>query len=96
MTTSRDETTQNEHAAGDERRIAQLLRLLPPAPRGWVQAAQELPAARAAIDELVARAGADAAERRRILADLEAQLAAEGVEPAPAALRALRLLLDSE
>jgi len=50
-------------------------------PEGWVRAAQELPAARAALDTLVARAQADAAARGRIVADLEAALAAEGVEP---------------
>ena len=45
----------------DEEQIAQLLRLFPAAPQAWVQAAQELPAARAALDELTARAERDAA-----------------------------------
>src|SRR5207253_2216621 len=44
----------------DEERIGRLLRLLPPAPEGWVRAAQELPAARSMLDELVARATAAA------------------------------------
>ena len=43
-----------------EERIGRLLRLLPPAPTAWVRAAQELPVARAALDELVARAEQDA------------------------------------
>jgi len=64
-----------------EERLGELLRLLPEVPEGWVRAAQELPAARAALDTLVARAQADAAARGRIVADLEAALAAEGVEP---------------
>ena len=79
----------------DEERLGELLRLLPEVPEGWVRAAQELPAARAALDTLVARAEADAAERERIVADLEAALVAEGVEPSlassPSFARALAL-----
>jgi hypothetical protein len=74
----------------DEERLGELLRLLPPAPAGWVRAAQELPAARAALDSLVARAEADAAERERIVADLEAALVAEGVAPTSPLLTELR------
>jgi hypothetical protein len=66
------------------------LRVLPPAPEGWVKAAQELPTARAALDDLVARAEADVELRRRILNDLGAALAAEGVEPSSALLAELR------
>ena len=74
----------------DEERLGELLRRLPPAPEGWVKAAQELPTARAALDGLVARAEADAELRQRILADLEAAMAAEGVEPSSALLAVLR------
>ena len=80
----------------DEERIGELLRRLPPAPEGWVRAAQELPAARAALDGLVARAEADAELRRRILADLEAAVAAEGVEPSSAVLAELRARLSPQ
>lgn len=79
----------------DEEKLGELLRLLPPAPQGWVNAAQELPTARAAMDELVARAEADAELRRRILNDLEAALAAEGVERNSALLAELRERLSS-
>jgi hypothetical protein len=65
----------------DEERLAELLRLLPPAPHGWVRAAQELPAARRTIDEIVARAEADAAFRTALVTDLESALAADGYEP---------------
>jgi hypothetical protein len=65
----------------DEERIGELLRVLPPAPMGWVQAAQELPAARRSLDEVVARAEADAEFRKALIADLEATLALEGYEP---------------
>jgi hypothetical protein len=74
----------------DEERLAELLALLPPAPRAWVQAAQELPLAREQLDGLVARAEADAAFRAQVLADLETALAAVGVEPRPAMVESLR------
>jgi hypothetical protein len=77
----------------DEERIAVALRLLPPAPRGWVQAAQELPLARTAIESIVARAEADAAFRARLVADLEAALEEVGCEATPSVLASLRLRL---
>src|SRR5262245_6339790 len=49
----------------DEERIAELLAVLPPAPAGWVEAAQELPRARAEISGLVERAQADAGDPGR-------------------------------
>jgi type VI protein secretion system component VasF len=80
----------------DLERIAQLLAALPPAPRGWVEAAQELPLARERLDELVARAEADERFRQIVLADLESALAAEGYEPDDALVRALRTRLSHE
>lgn len=65
----------------EDERIGQLLRVLPPAPTGWVRAAQELPAARRSLDEIVARAEADIAFRKALVADLEAALQLEGYEP---------------
>jgi hypothetical protein len=79
----------------DEEQLGGLLRRLPPVPEGWTRAAQELPAARAALDGLVARAEADAELRRRILADLQAAVAAEGIEPSSALLADLRTRLFS-
>ncbi|MFL5923924.1 MAG: hypothetical protein ACJ74S_08135 [Gaiellaceae bacterium] len=77
----------------DEQRLGRLIGMLPPAPEGWVRAAQELPAARRSLDELVARAEADAAFRASVLADLESALQAEGVEPEPRVVEELRRLL---
>jgi hypothetical protein len=77
-------------SAYDEERLARLIGMLPPAPDGWVQAAQELPAARRGLDQLVARAEADAAFRAAVLADLESALQAEGVEPQPRVVEKLR------
>ena len=79
----------------DEEQIGRLLSLLPPAPQAWVQAAQELPAARAALDELTARAERDAAFRQELEADLERALAAAGYEGSPSVVSRLRRLLES-
>ena len=78
----------------DEERLGELLGLLPPAPQGWVAAAQELPLARAEWDEIVERARVDAEFRARLEADLEAALEAEGYERRPALLDALRQELE--
>ena len=74
----------------DELQLAGLLAALPPAPQGWVRAAQELPLARLGLDDLVRRAEEDAVFRQRLIADLEAALQAEGIEPDPALADALR------
>jgi hypothetical protein len=80
----------------DEERLARLLRVLPPAPEAWVRAAQELPAARADLDQIVARAEADAEFRARLVADLEAALDADGYEPSSALVQLLRVRLKSK
>ena len=77
-------------SAYHEERLGFLLRLLRPAPRGWVQAAQELPAARQRMDEIVARAEADASFQAALVADLEAALTQEGYEPSRPLLDELR------
>jgi hypothetical protein len=77
----------------DEERLGVLLRILRPAPLGWVQAAQELPGARRTLDEIVSRAEADLAFRAALVADLEQALAAEGVEPDRRLLDELRARL---
>ena len=75
----------------DEEQLARLIRALPPAPEAWVRAAQELPLARTELDEIVARAEADAEFRRRLVADLEAALEAEGYERSPEVVEELRI-----
>ena len=81
--------------AWNEERLGELLRLLRPAPDGWVEAAAELPRLRAVLDDLVERAEADAAFRAALVADLEAALAREGVEPTERTLTELRTRLSS-
>ena len=83
-------------SAQDEERIADLLRLLRPAPEAWVRAAQELPLARSGLDDLVERARADDRFRRALIADLESALAQEGYDPDPLVVEALRRRLTYE
>ena len=78
----------------DEERLAELLRVLRPAPAGWVEAAQELPRARAELDALVERAERDAAFRQALVDDLEQALRAAGVEPRRTVVDHLRRRLD--
>ena len=74
----------------DEQRLADLIAALRPAPEAWVRAAQELPLARATMDDIVARASADAEYRQRVIADFESALAAADVEPRPRFVDELR------
>jgi hypothetical protein len=74
----------------DEARLAELLRALPPAPEGWVRAAQELPHVRRELDDIVARAEADAEFRKQLIEDLEEALRTEGYEPEVMPLDELR------
>ena len=79
----------------DEERLAELLRALPPAPEGWVHAAQELPRSRRELDDIVARAVADEAFRTALIADLELALRDVGYEPELLPLDELRRRLSS-
>jgi hypothetical protein len=78
-----------------EERIADALRALPMPPRGWVEAAKELPAARRELETILERIERDARFRERVVSDLEAMLRAEGVEPTPAVVAHLRRRLAS-
>jgi hypothetical protein len=82
-------------SAYDHDTLSRLIAALPPAPVGWVRAAQELPAARRGIDEIVARAEADVAYRAQVVADLESALAEAGIEPTPRILDELRTRFGS-
>lgn len=77
-----------------EEQLAARLRDVREPSRAWVDAAKELPAMRAELDDLVARAEADAAFREQVLADLEEALRAEGREPTPNMVAALRARLE--
>ena len=81
-------------SAWSEERLAALLHMMKSAPRGWVDAAAQLPRLRAVLDDLVERAETDAAFRAAVIADLEAAVAREGLEPTDRALRELRTRLS--
>lgn len=76
-----------------EEELAELIAALPPAPTAWVEAAVELPRARATIEELVAQAVADRERREAMLSDLAAALRAAGLEPRPHLVEDLRARL---
>lgn len=78
----------------NEERLAELLALLKPTPTGWIEAAAELPRLRAVLDDIVARAEQDAELRQALIADLEATLAREGVEPTPRIVQEVRKRLQ--
>jgi hypothetical protein len=78
-----------------EEHIGRLIGLLPPAPEGWVRAAQEIPAFRAILDDIVARAEADEVFRAEVLADIEAAIAEAGYVPEPRTANALRYWIDA-
>lgn len=80
----------------DEERLGELLAALPPAPEAWVRAAQDLPILRGQVDEIIARAEADAAFRDRLVADLNAALETEGYEPQRRLVEEVRLRLERE
>ena len=73
-----------------EEQIAELLRALPAVPAGWVQAAKELPVVRLELETIVERIESDERARALAVADLEAMLRAEGVEPTPVVVAHLR------
>ena len=74
----------------NEETLGEVLRTLPVPPQAWVRAAQEIPLARRGLDEIVERARADRAFRDALIADLESALEAEGYEPDPLLVEALR------
>ena len=76
-----------------EEELAELIAALPPAPAAWIEAAVELPRARATIEKLVAVAVADRDRREAVLSDLEAALRAAGVQPRPYLVEDLRARL---
>jgi hypothetical protein len=80
----------------DEQRLGELIRALPPAPEGWVKAAQELPRVRRELDDIVERAVADAEFRKALIEDLEQALRAEGYEPDQVPLDELRKRLSDD
>ena len=80
----------SDAGAYDEERLGRMIGFLEPAPEGWVRAAQEIPAFRRMLDEIIARAEADQAFRDALVADLEAAIADAGYEPEPRVVEEVR------
>jgi hypothetical protein len=78
-----------------EEQIALALRAIPTPPTGWVEAAKELPAARRELETILDRIERDERFREQAVADLEAMLRAEGVEPTPVVVAHLRRRLET-
>ena len=78
-----------------EEQIAELLRALPAPPAGWIEAAKELPTVRRELDMVLERIERDERFRELVVADLEATLRAEGVEPTPVVVAHLRRRIAS-
>ena len=76
-------------------RLARRLAALPPAPEGWLVAAQELPQVRRTLDDLLAQAESDAGLRDRLVADLESALAESGIRPTPRIVHEAQLRLHA-
>ena len=78
-----------------EERIAEALRALPMPPVGWIEGAKKLPSARRELETILERIERDEQLRERAVADLEAMLRAEGVEPTTVVVAHLRRRLES-
>jgi hypothetical protein len=78
----------------DEESIAELLSALPPAPEAWVQAAEELPAARLELERLVELARLDHELAEALRENLEAALAERSIALPAALQRELRERLE--
>jgi hypothetical protein len=76
-----------------EERLAELLGEMRPAPAPWVRAAQELPALRRTLDDIVFLAETDAEFQQALIDDLETALQARGFEPSPRLVQDLRARL---
>jgi hypothetical protein len=79
----------------NEDRIGELLAELPPTPRAWILAAQQLPHVQREIERLGRLAEADDAVRTWLLAEGPRALREAGLEPAPRVVAALRARLGA-
>jgi hypothetical protein len=80
----------------DELEIGRLLRLLPPAPAGWTQAAQELPFLGVELSDILERARGDDGFREGLRGDAGATLREHGYDLSPSVLAHLMRLLPDD
>jgi hypothetical protein len=79
-----------------EQELADLLRMLPPAPEAWVAEAQDRPRLLRQLDKVLSRAEQDRAFSQALIDDLERALIKTGYDPTPALLDALRERMGCE
>ena len=80
----------------DEHELGRLLRLLPPAPPEWTQAAKELPFLSAELAGILERARGDGGFRDALRTDAGATLREEGYDLSPSVLAHLMKLLPED
>jgi len=80
----------NAESPLNEERLAELLALLKAPPVGWIEAAAQLPRLRAVLDDIVARAEADAGLPAARTPALGGPPAGGGAEPSPRVVEELR------
>jgi hypothetical protein len=80
----------------DEVQIAELVRLLAPAPASWTTAAKELPRVRDQLERLLPMIERDQELRAEMTRDLERALERVGVDPEPSLINALRRYVATE
>jgi hypothetical protein len=80
----------------DEHEIGRYLRLLPPAPAEWMQAAQELPFLSAELAGILERARADDGFRDGLRSDADATLREHGYDLSPSVLAHLMRILPAD
>jgi hypothetical protein len=80
----------------DEHELGRLLRLLPPAPPEWTQAAKELPFLSAELAGILDRARGDGGFFNALRADAGATLREEGYDLSPSVLAHLMKLLPDD
>ena len=76
--------------------MGRLLRLLPAAPAGWTQAAQELPFLSAELVDILERARGDGGFRDGLRADAGATLRDHGYDLSPSVVAHLMKLLPED
>jgi hypothetical protein len=74
----------------DIEQLGRLIACLPPAPRGWVAAAAELPRTWRELESILDRATVDAELRASLDRDLERVLADAGIVPSPSIVAEVR------
>ena len=80
----------------DEHELGRMVRMLPPAPGAWVEAAQALPFLKDELDSILAKAQGDTGFRLALRADPNGALQREGYDLSPSVVAHLMRKLPPE